>query len=765
MTSKNLFFNLLKEDFRRRLWTFILSSLVFFGTFVVAFTMLLQNYMDWYDGYSYSNGGLSMAEKISQEICSDFYACYPWFMAVAVVGAVICGMSGFAYLHSRKQMDFYHGLPVKREVIFAVRFVNGILIYAIPYLVGLLYTFLLSAVFGVMTTDVFTCGLYCFVVHLMGYVMMYLGTVIAMLLTGKMVIGFFGTCVINAYAPAIYGLVILLKETFFVTNYINNVTADEFFSITRWFSPFSYYLSVVWWLMEDRKSALWKELLWFVLLASVLLAAALWIYKKRASEKADTAMSFKATEPVIRIMISVPVGIIVGFLFYEVQYNFDFAILWLSFGCLLGGFLAHGIIEALYQGDIRKCLSHKAQLLCTMVCAVAIPLMFLYDVFGYDSYLPEKKDIKSMAVVSSDLRFGGSYYTEQGYVSPQNYGLEKMEVTDIDTMYALAEILTKDAGENREDKFFGYRTVSENEGKVRYSNFVVRYTLQDGSEILRQYEYNFYAVEELLAQMYQDKEFKKATHPIFGLLESNHQLMSVECYAPTTGITVQLERNVERILQTYAEEVLELTYQELQTSGAIGELTAYFKVQAEGGTSKYEDASTYLVYPSMTRTIALLAEQGYYMQGIQDAVNVESITISYGGTINDLKYQLGMEVPEEEWYYEEDYVIYEKYGEYEQHVYPVTKESYQEISVTFTDPAEIEAIKKNMLYRSYAAEFGPFPVCNTYFNADVTFHMSMGASENGLVGWNERYRFLEDKVPQFVIDRIMEEMEAGNYNY
>ena len=70
-----------------------------------------------------------------------------------------------------------------------------------------------------------------------------------------------------------------------------------------------------------------------------------------------------------------------------------------------------------------------------------------------------------------------------------------------------------------------------------------------------------------------------------------------------------------------------------------------------------------------------------------------------------------------------------------------------------------------MLYRNYAAEFGPFPVCNIYFNADVTFHMSMGASENGLVGWNERYRFLEDKVPQFVIDRIMEEMELGNYTY
>ena len=36
-----------------------------------------------------------------------YHGFYPWFMLVAVVGALICGMNGFAYLHSRKQMDFY----------------------------------------------------------------------------------------------------------------------------------------------------------------------------------------------------------------------------------------------------------------------------------------------------------------------------------------------------------------------------------------------------------------------------------------------------------------------------------------------------------------------------------------------------------------------------------------------------------------------------------------------------------------------------------
>ena len=63
MTSRNLFFNLLKEDFRRRLWTFILASLVFFGTFPIVFTMMLQS---WVSDYT-NNGFLQRAFKDAEQ--------------------------------------------------------------------------------------------------------------------------------------------------------------------------------------------------------------------------------------------------------------------------------------------------------------------------------------------------------------------------------------------------------------------------------------------------------------------------------------------------------------------------------------------------------------------------------------------------------------------------------------------------------------------------------------------------------------------------
>ncbi len=787
MTSKNLFFNLLKEDFRRRLWTFILSSLVFFGTFGIVFTMVIQNWVTQFSRDYYGDAGITLAEKVSRDLCNDFYGFYPWFILVAVVGAVICGMSGFSYLHSRKQMDFYHSLPVKREMIFTVRFVNGILIYAVPYLVGLLYSYLLCVLYGVMTSELFFCGLFFFVLHLMGYIVLYLVTILSMMLTGKMVIAFFGNCVLNFYAPAIYALVLVLKEAFFITTY-DSSDMEAGFLLTKWISPTSYYYSLIY-SLEYGEGKFWLEFLGFLLLAVVLVVLVLWLYKKRASEKADISMCFKVTEPVIRIMLSIPIGTVVGMLFYAIQYENNGSMFWLIFGGLLGGFLAHAIIETLYKGDIKKCLSHKVQMFASMVIAAAVPLMFVYDVFGYDSYLPEKEEIASMAVASRDLRFGGTYYDEDGWVNAGEYALDHMEVTNVDAMYELAEILTEYAAESRSERFFGYYDTWElNEGeKVHISSFIIRYRLKNGSEVTRTYRYNYYEVMDLLEQMYNDEAFKTVVHPVFPLLQSGWKTESVEVYAPASGTSVRIQKNHEKILQMYAEELLRLDFARLKDTAAIGELTVQFITNEE---KDYRDNTTFLLYPEMTGTIALLKEQGYHALGVQDSPNVTKIAVSYDGNIYELKKELGITTSDEMDYTidgvdssdEVDYYIVTTGegvagGYYEERIHAAVEDvyytedyyytqtaaepwKYENIFVEFTDPAEIEEIKKNLIESSYTSEFGPFPTGVGYMDVNVYFEVGNGEALNdGTIGWNVRYCFAEGSVPTFVMERLFKEWE------
>lgn len=785
MTSRNSFFNLLKEDLHRRLWTLILSSLVFFGTFMVAFTMIIQNYVARYSRPSYSYTNAEFVRRVSDNLSRDFYECWPWFALVAVVGAIICGMNGFAYLHSRKQMDFYHSLPIKREKIFSVRLINGVLIYAVPYLVGLLYSYLLCIIYGVMTWDIFKIGLSAFWVHLLGYLIVYMSVVLAMMLTGKMVIAFFGTCVLNLYAPTIYALYMVLKDFFFITSYNNNIDIEDAVRITKWFTPGGYYLSLMI-DIDDNRMPLWTDFIGIIVLIAALVALTLWLYKKRASEKADTSMAFKVTEPIIRIMISVPVGILAGFMFFTIQYDYgrSASVLWLIFGGLLGGFLCHGVIEALYKGDIKKCLSHKYQMFAVMAAAAVIPLVFLYDIFGYDSYMPKKQDVKNMAVISNELRFGGSYYDKNGWVSATEYAREHMEVTDIDAMYELAGILSEEAGKNRTNRFFGYRDVTTSSTpydpyyaggaeKSNYADFIIRYTLKDGSEVIRSYEYDYYAVIDLLEKIYNDEEFKTSVHPVFSLIESGATMTYLECYTPTAGVPVKAEKNVANIVKAYAEDVRSLSFDDLRKDTPIGELTVHFMVKPANGND-YEDVMALLLYPSMTHTIALLKEQGFHVQGIQTANHIETITVNYSGSLNEFKHLLGMDISEDDLYLKGDYYVtedtavyyedveiyYEKYGYYPPTV--ASPEDYQEILVEITDPAEIAEIQKALVFRNYNSEFGPFPETEGYYMADVYFEMGTGAAyEEGIIGWSERFRFKAGQVPQFVIDRILEKLEAN----
>ncbi len=767
MTSRNSFFNLLKEDFRRRLWTFILASLVFFGTFPIVFTMMLQSWVTNYTDNEFLTKAQGL-ERIANYI-SEFTAPNIWLAVVTCIGAVICGVSGFAYLHSKKQMDFYHSLPVKREQLFAVRFVNGLLIYAIPYLISILYVYLICTVFGVMSTRIFTDALVGFFWNLMGYIILYLSTIIAMILTGKMVIAFFGIVVLNAYAPAIYGLALLLQESFFVTIHTRSMDWEDVIFNTKWLSPFSFYIDMIAG-VYDETTSIPLELLSFVVMAVVLGVMALWLYKKRPSEKADIAMSFKISEPIIRILIAIPVGIVAGLLLFAVQYDLDenLAIVWLVLGSILGAFIAHGIIESLYQGDVKKCLSHKVQMGATIVVAIITPLLFYYDVFGYDSYIPKKEEIAHMAVASSDLRFGGSYFDEEGgWVSAEEFALKEMQVTNFDAMYELAEFLSKEISEHRTGNFFGYNRYygNLNTELVSYSEYVIQYTLKDGSKVTREYYYNIYAILDLIERIYAEEEFRTAIHPLFCLEKTNLELKAISCYSqnsPTTH-TITAKQNIEALLATYRKELLALTFKELQETVAIGAMDIEYVIYYDDGLVRTENGETFLIYPSMKETIALIKSNGYTMQSITEMDTVEKLTIRYSGALSDL---LGKDYEEYVIDYSDeiDYYITDSFsGYYEEDVkvYPVTEQyyNYKEIALEITDPEEIAQCVQGLAPSNYFSEFGPFPRKVSYLMVEAEFQVDNGYEDSGVVTWTSNLRFKEGTVPEFVMERLIEELK------
>ena len=122
MTSKNLFFNLMKENTKQRLWTVALISLIFFFTFPVQTALLISSYLsqDRIDAvWEREAQGVEVIKQQLQERYLSWTAIDNGMLVfLLIVFAVVCGISGFAYLHSRKKTDFYHAIPVKRERLF-----------------------------------------------------------------------------------------------------------------------------------------------------------------------------------------------------------------------------------------------------------------------------------------------------------------------------------------------------------------------------------------------------------------------------------------------------------------------------------------------------------------------------------------------------------------------------------------------------------------------------------------------------------------------
>ena len=126
MTSKNLFFKLMKEDLKRRIWAAALLSLGFFFFYpvVAAFTAgEIREYVNYAKGLAeYEN---NLVEWLSFNCGMTVF--------LMIVAALICGLSSFSFLNSKSKVDFYHGIPVRREKLFAANFLDGILLLAVPY--------------------------------------------------------------------------------------------------------------------------------------------------------------------------------------------------------------------------------------------------------------------------------------------------------------------------------------------------------------------------------------------------------------------------------------------------------------------------------------------------------------------------------------------------------------------------------------------------------------------------------------------------------
>ena len=389
MTSKISYVKLIRADIRHRGWLAALTSIgLFLG--MPVFAML---YIDSWFG---SAAGAQSRAYIIGQIRDGFPRLLngltlSYLAAAIAVLAVLCALMGFGYIHSKDKLDFYHALPVKRGQWFAVSYLSGLLIFLVPYVICAAFTIAVGGANGIMTAQVAAESAVAAAGGIFAFLLIYHTCILAMMLTGQTVTGLLATLVIAVYPFLVFDLFTALKGIFFETYYGAAATLTD--ALAETLSPAGLFISLI-----DSTGAGVPSTGLFIaaaVLAVLLLGGAFLLYRIHPSETAGNALAFPRTAPVFKVMICIPAALFASII--AKTFMGTSGTKWIVVLSILAAVILCGVIEFIYQQDLRMLLKGWVSSLISVAGVLLVLCIFQFDLTGYDTYLPDQGRVESIS--------------------------------------------------------------------------------------------------------------------------------------------------------------------------------------------------------------------------------------------------------------------------------------------------------------------------------------------------------------------------------
>ena len=675
MTSGSLYFKLLKEDFRRRLWAVALVFLAFFFTLPIGLALNMENaansnYYRYNDYEPFIQDGTMtdlqykarLLELKTEVVLNGVEYGNGMIAFLMITAAVVIGVSSFAYLHNKKKVDFYHSIPVRREALFGAQFSGGIFMVGAAYGFNLLLLTGVALSYGVPAGRILGAMAGGWALNMLYYALMYSVAVAAMMMTGNIVVGVLGTGVFFFFLPGVMMLLGWYCETFFVTTarYMWSSDQSPFTLGVRYLSPFSVYINSFGWKMNELVKHV-PELICTILAFLAVATLDLELYRKRPSEAAGKAMAFKKSMPPVRILLVLGIGLAGGMFFWSLQSRLR----WGLFGTMVSVVLTHCIVEIIYHFDFKKMFCHRLQLGLCLAAGILAFLSFRYDWYGYDSYIPSKEEIVSASLDIgvdsswlSDKTFetGSDGKLQRRYADPYEYIEENMVLTDKEAVMSMVEEGRKRALEGRDERlgirkavaridgyhsnaarsiggadgptsiFLAMKTGSKEDSEQEKfeTNMTVCYRLANGREVRRSYSLPLSAVMDSYEALYRQDAYKEGMYRI--LSQEPGQVKQVLYREADQVMDVSQDSRVqEAVLKAYQQDMRELTVEERLVEMPVGSLV--FMTDQE---------NTYLQQQRQTTRSAFGGMERYQ---VEDVSQYWPVYLSFERTIELLKEQ------------------------------------------------------------------------------------------------------------------------------
>lgn len=611
MTSKISFSKLMKENMRHRLAIGVVTLIYFLFT-LLYFVIKIQNAMA-YDGWTRA------------DVCETILSAAgpSSLLVLCVILGVLTAFGEFSYLHSKTKTDFYHSLPVRRKEIFWSITVNSFLMFVVLLIVASVIEAVITLTLGYFTLEVLVNLLLAVLCNFLAFGAAFFTAALAMIMTGHIVVGVLGTAVLIGWAPIIMKYMFINLQQNFFDAYVE---PSNIFQLFDFGSPVYLADSLqpleTGWQWGQKAPFILAICIWIVILA--LLCQ--FLFDRRPSETAGKSMAFPKINPIIRVLLVIPAAVYTGSYLYSM--TLKASKLWIFIGVIIGTILFHGIIECIYQFDIRGMWSHKKQMVLTMAAVLCLTVTFYLDLYGYDRFIPAAGGVEGVMLEDDVANLRESYFwgEEQEGIT----GKEKEEILSL--LNIAVQEGCNDAGDAVSAKesdsyssFYDAETGRRLWEEGRKSIQAVYY-MKNGSEIKRNFDLREDQANEIMETAYGLESFRDRVYSLY--TADWDQITDIFYNNILEEQTLRLtQKEQEEFLTTYLGELDSLTYEKMRTVIPVAELSLNHKIE-EG--EDYSD-DYYYIYPSFTKTLAFLESKGYDVNKTLADVNISDIEVCYYG--------------------------------------------------------------------------------------------------------------------------------------
>lgn len=603
MISKNSFLASISENNKRRIWLWIVSALVWFFYYPVLTVLLLSN----------TAGGNFMEQLTAAESRENLIRSAQSILTISNlftyvitgIGAVVCAVQGFSYLYSRKKVDLYHSVPVSRTRRFLTIYINGVLIGLLPYTIGLSLGMAAAGMWNAVDAGLLGMVIVGWILNVVLFFGIYGMTVLAVMLTGKLLVSLLAAVVFLVYEVVLIFLDYQYKQTFF-----------QYFSSYEevsgpWFHPAGYILMLSDRILTGGEGQLWRNfvsggggVLLALVLALAFTALAYVCYRIRPSEAAERSMAFSCTKGVVKILLVVPFALTVVLIVRELA-GHGTRTGFVLFGMAVSVVLGSCVIEVIYESDIRAALRKKKQILAAGLLTAGIYSVYCFDLTGFDSWLPEEESLEE-AVCLLPYHSGGSLMNQETgyYMTQKEFMLQMPGVRNAAAVRSLLE----HKGDPEKDPWCH-----------------VAYRMKNGRICWRYFPLDPKAAD-VLNDIIGSEEYKAAAYPLYD--DSYSQICKqypVKSLVFHQGImqTILDPVDLDTLLRAWKQDMKEMDYDTLTGEFQSGEVRI---------TLQREDRGNFemecFVYPSFTHTIRFLKELGVDTDQYLPPESVQSVTVT-----------------------------------------------------------------------------------------------------------------------------------------